>query len=90
MEPILTLSLIKTPRNLRMNDLQVLVLLPSDKMFAMFASLRHFIGWMISACGSRRDLVLENLALRQQLLALHRRRLRRWLLCHRSVESFPG
>jgi hypothetical protein len=47
---------------------------PSDKMSAMFASLRHFIGWMISAFGSRQDLILENLALHQQLLALHAKR----------------
>ena len=46
----------------------------SDKMSAMFLSLRHFIGWMIIAFGSRQDLILENLALRQQLLALHAKR----------------
>src|SRR2546426_12557145 len=28
-------------------------LVPSDKMSAMFASLRHFIGWVISAFCSR-------------------------------------
>ena len=38
----------------------------------MIASLRHFLGWMVSAFRSREDLVLENLALRQQLLALER------------------
>jgi hypothetical protein len=37
----------------------------------MIVSLRHFLGWMFSACRSREDLVLENLALRRQLLALH-------------------
>src|ERR1700739_1728183 len=47
---------------------------PSDKMSAMFLSLRHFIGWVIIAFGSRQDLILENLALRQQLLALHAKR----------------
>src|SRR6266852_4288748 len=49
-------------------------LVPSDKMSAMFASLRHFIGWVISAFCSRQELILENLALRQQLLALHAKR----------------
>jgi hypothetical protein len=37
----------------------------------MFASLRHLIGWVIHAFHSRQDLMLENLVLRQQLLALH-------------------
>ena len=36
----------------------------------MFSSLRHLIGWAIRALGSRQELVLENLALREQLLAL--------------------
>ena len=42
-------------------------------------SLRHLLGWMVSACSSRESLVLENLALRQQLLALHAKRPRRRL-----------
>jgi len=41
--------------------------------------LRHLLGWTISAFRSREDLVLENLALRQQLLALHAHRPRRRL-----------
>ncbi len=45
----------------------------------MIASLRYFLGWMVSAFRSREDLVLENLALRQQLLALHAQRPRRRL-----------
>src|SRR5215472_10807225 len=45
----------------------------------MIPCLRHFLGWMVSACHSREDLVLENLALRQQLLALHVKRPRRRL-----------
>ena len=45
----------------------------------MFGSLRHFIGWILSALGSRKALILENLALRQQLLALHAKRPRRRL-----------
>src|SRR6266481_8848398 len=51
----------------------------SDKILAMLVSLRHFFGWMVSAFSSREDLVLENLALRQQLLALHAKRPRRRL-----------
>ena len=54
-------------------------LVPSDKMSAMFCTLRHLIGWLISAFCSRQDLILENLALRQQLLALHAKRPRRRL-----------
>jgi putative transposase len=45
----------------------------------MFSWLRHLFGWMLSALGSRTDLVLENLALREQLLALHAKRPRRQL-----------
>src|SRR5271169_4063774 len=51
----------------------------SVKILAMIASLRHFLGWMVSAFRSREDLVLENLALHQQLLALHAKRPRRRL-----------
>jgi putative transposase len=39
----------------------------------MFARLRYLLGWIVSVFRSRDDLVLENLALRQQLLALHSR-----------------
>ena len=42
----------------------------SDKILAMIVSLRHLLGWMVSAFSSRKDFLLENLALRQQLLAL--------------------
>src|SRR5258708_5588279 len=35
----------------------------------MIVSLRHFLGWLVSAFRSREDLFLENLALRRQLLA---------------------
>jgi hypothetical protein len=41
--------------------------------------LRHFLGWLRSAFCAREDLILENLALRQQLLALHSQRPRRRL-----------
>jgi len=45
----------------------------------MIVSLRHFLGWLVSVFRSREDLVLENLALRRQLLALHAQRPRRRL-----------
>ena len=45
----------------------------------MTAWLRHLLGWFVSAFRSREDLILENLALRQQLLALHTKRPRRRL-----------
>ena len=43
----------------------------------MISWLRHLIGSFISVFRSREDLILENLALRQQLLALRARRPRR-------------
>jgi len=46
----------------------------SDKIRAMIVSLRNLLGWLVSAFSSRHDLVLENLALRRQLLALHAQR----------------
>jgi len=52
---------------------------------AMFSSLRHISGWILSAVSSRKDLVLENLALRQQLLALHTKRPRRRLSAQHKV-----
>src|SRR5215469_15307074 len=45
----------------------------------MFSWLRHLFGWILGALGSRTDLMLENLALREQLLALHAERPRRRL-----------
>src|SRR2546425_9147813 len=45
----------------------------------MIVSLRHFLGWLVSSLSCREDLVLENLALRRQLLALHAQRPRRRL-----------
>src|SRR3974390_3688954 len=46
----------------------------SDIILAMIVSLRHLLGWIVSFFRSREDLVLENLALRRQLLALHAQR----------------
>jgi hypothetical protein len=51
----------------------------SAKILAMIVSLRHFLGWLVSVFRSREDLVLENLALRRQLLALHAQQPRRRL-----------
>src|SRR5450759_2914623 len=45
----------------------------------MIVWLRHVLGWLRSAFCAREDLILENLALRQQLLALHSQRPRRRL-----------
>ena len=45
----------------------------------MIVLLRHFVGWRIGAFQSREDLILENLALRQQLLTLPAKRPRRRL-----------
>src|SRR6516164_3254497 len=48
-----------------------------DTILAMIVSLRHFLGWLVGTFRSREDLVLENLALRRQLLALHAQQPRR-------------
>jgi len=45
----------------------------------MILFLRHLIGWIIGFFRSRQDLMLENLALREQLLALKAKRPRRRL-----------
>src|SRR5664280_1888866 len=45
----------------------------------MVLLLRHLLGWVVAAFRSREDLILENLALRQQLLALHANQPRRRL-----------
>src|SRR5664280_2963954 len=51
----------------------------SDKILAMIVWLRHFLGWLRSVFCAREHLIPENLALRQQLLALHTQRPRRRL-----------
>src|SRR5260370_20021547 len=45
----------------------------------MMVVFRHFVGWLVRTFRSREDLVLENLALRRQLLALHAQQPRRRL-----------
>src|SRR5215831_19097879 len=51
----------------------------------MFSSFRHLLGWIISAFYSRQDLILENLALRGQLLALHAKRPRHRLSARQKM-----
>jgi hypothetical protein len=63
--------LAKTSYTCKMNDLaESWIRAFSDMIPAMIASLRHFLGWLVSAFRSREDLVLENLALHQQKFAL--------------------
>src|SRR5260370_35364834 len=45
----------------------------------MIVVVRHFLCWLVSSLSCRADLVLENMALRRQLLALHAQRPRRRL-----------
>lgn len=45
----------------------------------MISFLQHFIGWIIDSFRARQNLILEDLALRQQLLPLHGKRPRRRL-----------
>src|SRR5450432_2805923 len=47
----------------------------------MSVRFRHLLGWLISGFRSREELLLENLALRQQLLALHAKRPRPRMSC---------
>src|SRR5712664_4661142 len=51
----------------------------------MIVSLRHFLGWLVSSFSCRVDLVLENLALRRQLLALHTQQPRRRLTAQHKL-----
>src|ERR1035438_6993611 len=68
-------------------------------LLALVTSLRHLLGWVVSAFRSRENLVLENLALRQQLLALHAKRPRRrltnlhklfWIVLRRLWPGWKG
>jgi len=69
------LCLAKTSYTCKMNALaKKLNSDSSDIILAMIVSLRHLLGWIVSSFRSREDLVLENLALRRQLLALHAQR----------------
>ncbi len=51
----------------------------------MIVWLRHFLGWVVSAFRSREDLVLENVALGQQLLAFRAKRPHRRLIAARKL-----
>jgi len=62
-------------------------------------SVRHLLGWVVSALRSRENLALENMALRQQLLALHAKRPRRrltalhklfWVVLRRLWSGWKG
>ena len=69
------LCLAKTLRGRRINDLESTLLRRALRYDSqMFVRLRHLLRWIISVCRSREELLLENLALRQQLLALHAKR----------------
>jgi putative transposase len=66
---------------------------------AIIMSLRHLLGWAVSAFSSRENLILENLALRQQILALHAKRPRRrlralhklfWVVLRRLWSGWEG
>ena len=59
-----------------MNDFETDVAI---RFWPMISSLRHLMGWIVGVFRSRQDLILENLALRQQLLALYTKRPRRRL-----------
>jgi putative transposase len=72
--PASGLYLVKTSYARKMNASRNAKFDGSDKILAMIVSLRNLLGWLVSAFSSREDLVLENLALRRQLLALHAQR----------------
>ncbi|HMC74598.1 MAG TPA: hypothetical protein VKG87_09855, partial [Terriglobales bacterium] len=66
---------------------------------AIVMALRHLLGWLVVALSSREDLILENLALGQQLLALHTHRPRRrvtilhklfWVVLQRLWSGWRG
>src|SRR5580700_4636954 len=54
-------------------------------ILAIVRSFRHVLGWVVSAFRSRENLILENLALRQQLLALHAKRPQRRLTARHKL-----
>jgi hypothetical protein len=69
------LCLAKTLRNCRINDSEEHSVRRAFRYDSpMFVRLRHLLGWVFSVFRSREELLLENLALRQQLLALHAKR----------------
>ena len=65
--------LAKTSYTHKMNDLAQGLIWTSSIIFLMVLALRHVFAWMITALRTREDLVLENLALHQQLLAVVRK-----------------
>src|ERR1035437_10720295 len=68
--PDFGLSFIKTSYTHNINDLAPSSIWQrSGKILSMIVWLRHVLGWLRSASCAREDLILENLALREQLLA---------------------
>ena len=68
-------------------------------ILAIIILLRHLLGWVFCAFRSRENLILENLALRQQVLALHAKRPRRrltglhklfWVVLERLWSGWKG
>ena len=68
------MCLAKTLRVFRSNDLECTCWRALRYDALMFVRFLHLFGWVISVFCSREELLLENLALRQQLLALHAKR----------------
>jgi hypothetical protein len=60
----------------------------SDEIIAMIVWLRHFLGWLRDVFSTLEDLILENLSLRQQVLALHAQRSRRQLTMSHKLFGF--
>jgi len=73
------LSVLKTSCICKYSDIATARRQQFDMILTMIVWLRHLLGCLVSAFRSHQDLILENLALRQQLLALHARRPRRRL-----------
>jgi hypothetical protein len=61
-----------------------------DKIPAMIlVIIRHLMGWAVSAFSSRENLILENLALRAQVLGLVLRCLQIVVVTRRGYEKLP-
>jgi len=74
------LCLIKTRHTHRMNNFGREGPPGGEIRFSpMIHFLRHLIGWLFGTFRSRQDLILENMAPRQQLMVLHTKRPRRRL-----------
>lgn len=56
----------------------------------MTSFLRQFVGWIVAAFHSREELIPENLALRQQLLAMSANPRRRLSTGHKLFLDWPA